>query len=258
MLAAGEGTRLRPLTQLRPKPLCPVGAETLLDRALGHVSAAATGRIAVNAHHLAPMISDHLRRRWPAVHVSLEQREALGTAGAVGQLRDWIAGAPVLIVNGDAWYDADPIPPLLADWDGERPRLLVVEDDDRGDFGRFRFAGASLLPWSLAVTLAAEPCGLYERVWRAAERQGALDLVPFAGTFVDCGTPADYLRANLLSSGGAPVIGEGAVVEGVVERSVVWPGAPVAAGERLVDAIRPTAGVTVHVGAGGSARVPSP
>lgn len=251
MLAAGEGTRLRPLTQLRPKPLCPVGTQTLLDRVLGHVAAVAVDRVAVNAHHLAPMLVDHVARNSPDVHVSVEEREALGTAGAVGLLRDWIAGAPVLIANGDAWHDSNPVPGLVAGWDGQRPRLLVVEDPARGDFGRHRFAGVSLLPWSIAATLAPEPSGLYEVIWQAAEQRGELELVTFAGTFVDCGTPADYLRANLLSSGGAPVIGEGAVIEGVVERSVVWPGACVSAEERLMDAIRPAAGVTIQVGARG-------
>ena len=65
---------------------------------------------------------------------------------------------------------------------------------------------------------------------------------------VDCGTPARYLRANLLWSGGESVIGDGAVVEGEVVRSVVWDGARVAAGERLVDAIRASDQMTVQVG----------
>ena len=55
---------------------------------------------------------------------------------------------------------------------------------------------------------------------------------------IDCGNPPDYLRANLLASGGASVIGAGAVVEGRVEESVVWPGARVYAGERLVRSVR--------------------
>ena len=248
MLAAGEGTRLRPLTQLRPKPLCPVGAETLLDRVLPRV-AAATSRVAVNAHHLSGPLADHVQARWPDVHLSMEQPVALGTAGAVGQLRSWVAGAAVMVVNGDSWHDEDPVATLLDGWDGERPRLLVIEDPARGDFGPHRFAGLSLLPGRDAAQLPAEPTGLYEAVWRSYEQRGALDLVRFDGTFVDCGTPRDYLRANLLASGGASVIGDGAVVDGEVVRSVVWPGAHVAASERLVDAIRATGGITVQVGA---------
>jgi NDP-sugar pyrophosphorylase family protein len=62
---------------------------------------------------------------------------------------------------------------------------------------------------------------------------------------VDCGTPADYLRANMLASGGAPVVEPGAEVRGELVRSVVWAGERVGAGERLVDAVR-AAGVTLH------------
>ena len=64
-------------------------------------------------------------------------------------------------------------------------------------------------------------------------------------TAVDCGTPADYLRANMLASGGAAVVEPGAVVEGEVVRSVVWAGERVGPGERLVDAVR-AAGVTLQ------------
>ncbi|HEV7722888.1 MAG TPA: hypothetical protein VGO60_16475, partial [Iamia sp.] len=77
---------------------------------------------------------------------------------------------------------------------------------------------------------------------------GRLDLVTHPGPFVDCGTVADYLAANLDASGGASVIGEGARVgEGSeVVRSVVWGDAEVAPGERLVDAVR-AGGITVLV-----------
>jgi ADP-glucose pyrophosphorylase len=71
--------------------------------------------------------------------------------------------------------------------------------------------------------------------------------VRWDGPCVDCGTPARYLAANLAASGGEPVVGEGAVVEGTVERTVVWPGARVAAGEVLVDAVRTDTGLTVLV-----------
>ena len=57
VLAAGAGTRLRPLTLLRPKPLCPVVDTTLLDLALDRVAPhVPPGAVAVNAHHLADQI----------------------------------------------------------------------------------------------------------------------------------------------------------------------------------------------------------
>ena len=70
-----------------------------------------------------------------------------------------------------------------------------------------------------------------------------------SGDFVDCGTPHDYLRANLLASGGASVVGAGAVVEGTLDRAVVWPDAHVGAAEHLHDCIRVGHDLTVDASA---------
>ncbi len=196
MLAAGAGTRLAPLTRWRPKPLCPVGDRPLLDWSLDAL-APAVGEVAVNTHHLAAQIHDHLARRGDAgaqqVHVSHERDRALGTAGAIGALRGWLDGRPALIVNGDTWHRAD-LTGFADRWDGERIRLLT---SSALPFGPRSGVVASLLPWAVAADLAAEPSGLWERVWRTALEQGRLDAVHEPGVVVDCATPADYLRANL-------------------------------------------------------------
>jgi NDP-sugar pyrophosphorylase family protein len=179
------------------------------------------------------------------VHVSVEQPAALGTAGAVGQLCDWVDGRAAVVTNADAWIEGG-LAGLLDGWDGRRVRLLVTPDADRADFGRdLRFAGASVMPWDVVRRLRPEPSGLYEVCWRALEAAGELDFCLASGRFIDCGTPADYLAANLAVSGGQSVVGEGAVVEGELLRSVVWPGGVVRKSERLVDAIRVGAELTV-------------
>lgn len=238
VLAAGRGKRLRPLTDLRPKPLCPVANVPLLGRNLDQ-ALAVTPDVAVNAHHLAHQVVDYVGDR---AHLSVEPGpDGLGTAGAIGYLRPWLDGRDVLVLNGDA-YRPDGLGALLDGWDGDRVRLLVVHDPGCGDFGDWRFAGASLHPWDAVKDLPAEPLGLYEAVWRHVEPE----LVPYGGTFVDCGTVTDYLAANMHASGGEPVVGEGAVVEGELVRSVVWPGGVVKAGERLVDAVRVGTDLTVR------------
>jgi NDP-sugar pyrophosphorylase family protein len=248
VLAAGAGTRLRPLTEIRPKALCPVGDRPLLDWALERVGAYSR-RVAVNAHHHAGQVADHLGDR--GVHLSVEDGQALGTAGALGHLRDWVDGEPVLLTNADAWHPSGPdaLGPLVDGWTGERPRLLCVRVPSGGDFGDLRYVGSALLPWWSVRDLRPVPSGLYEVSWRALAERDALELALAPDEPVDCGTPADYLRANLRWSGGEPVIGAGAVVEGEVVRSVVWPGERVGPGERLVDAIR-AGGRTVPAGAG--------
>jgi len=198
VLAAGRGERLRPVTDTTPKPLLEIGGRTLLDAALDRVSqvvALGEADVAVNAHWLADQIVTAVGGR---AHVSVEEPVALGTAGAVGQLRDWLAGRDVLITNADAWYDGDvDVRSFVADWDGERPRLLVVEDSERSDFeGRWRFAGMSLLPGAVARTLEPVPSGLYEQVWSKSR----VELVQTEVTFIDCGTAADLDTARALAT----------------------------------------------------------
>lgn len=197
VLAAGRGERLRPLTDSTPKPLLEVGGSTLLDQALSRVGAVVPvdpAHAAVNAHWLSEQVVAHVGSR---AHLSVEEPEALGTAGAVGRLRDWLDGRDVLITNGDAWYSPEPeLSSFVQEWDKERPRLLVVRDPERADFdGQWRFAGVSLLPGAVAGGLEPVPSGLYEVVWS----QLAVDLVPTEATLIDCGTPEDLARARSLA-----------------------------------------------------------
>ncbi len=249
VLAAGAGARLAPLTRLLPKAMCPVDNRALIDHALDRVGAevpVSPEHVAVNVHHGRWVLEPHLSGR---VHVSVEHAEPLGTAGALGRLRSWLDGRPVLVTNGDAWLPEPTPTSFCAGWDGERMRLLCVRDPDRGDFGPLRHCGMALLPWSVVSTMSPEPAGLYETCWRSAWEGRSLDLVEHHGPFVDCGTPKEYLQANMAASGGRSVIGEDAHVSSRahVERSVVWPGARVGRSEKLVDAIRATYGVTVLV-----------
>ncbi len=260
VLAAGRGERLRPLTARRPKALCPVGNVPLLDRALravGSLGLAGPQRVAVNAWHLAGRIVAHVGDR---AHVSVETGAApLGSAGGLGALRGWVAGRHVLVANADAYLSGGDLSGLLDGWDGRGVRMLgVPAGDHRPEFGAHRFAGVSLIAADLAAGLPPQTADLVRAVWRPAEAAGLLRVVDYAGVYLDSGTPADYLAANLhaasVESGGclvAPsasvgsgarvvgsVIGPGAKILGDVERCVVWPGARVEAGERLCAAIR--------------------
>jgi hypothetical protein len=188
------------------------------------------------------MLDSHLTGR---VHLSIEEEEALGTAGALGQLRDWIDHRPVIVVNGDT-YCPSSVAPLLDGWDGERVRVLVPAGETFGP--RAEVAGC-VLPWSEVATLAPVPTGLYERSWARAEQEGRLEIVELANDAVciDCGTPAQYLAANLQWSGGESVVGAGADVEGEITECVIWPGAHVRVDEHLKRAIRAHEHVTVLV-----------
>ena len=279
VLAAGEGLRLRPITETLPKALCPVGNVTLLDRALArltHHGFRGPASVAVNACYRPDQIARHTGAR---AYVSVEPGPpALGTAGAVANLRDWIAGRGVLVGNADAYLAPSPgaagpadLAPLLDGWDGSTVRLLCVPAGDGrpAEFGPSRFAGFSLLPAAVAAALPLQRSDLVREAWRPAERQGRLEVVLYDGYYLDTGTPADFLAANLHAAGSgsliAPgaevsgevqrvVVGAGATVRGRLVRSVVFPGGYVGPGEHLVDAVRVGRDVTVTVGASTAAR----
>lgn len=240
LLAAGAGSRLRPLTDLLPKPLCPVGNVALVDHALARLRPHADA-VAVNLHHHPAQMLAHLEGR--NVHVSHEAERPLGTAGALGYLRDWIDHHPTLVVNADTFVsdtDHDSLELLCRGWSGETVRLLVTDTGAPADFGQLRYAGAALMPWSEVSRLTPVPSGLYERSWAQAEREGRLELIETSAAVIDCGTPRDYLEANLLASGGESVIAPSARVEGEISQCVIWPGAHVRAGEHLRRVIRTT------------------
>ncbi len=268
VLAAGEGQRLRPLTEGLPKALCPVGNVPLLDRALARIAGlglSGPAQVAVNAAYLGDQVVRHVNGR---THLSVEHDGPLGTSGGVGRLRQWVGGRGALVGNADA-YLSDPrrqpgedIAALLDGWDGTTVRMLTrpTDPDQPGGFSGRRFAGFSLLPWRYVQQLTDRPADLVRTVWRPAEAAEELELIAYDGCYVDTGTPADYLAANLHATGGGSlvdptatvtgrcedsVIGAGAVVRGSVTRCVVWPGGTVAEHEVLTGAVRAGADLTV-------------
>lgn len=241
VLAAGLGTRLRPLTDHLPKPLCPVNNVALLDLALDSVRPF-TPDVAVNVHYMPQLIRDHLAGT--NVHISNESTAALGSAGALGHLHDWIDGRDVLVRNSDSFL-TDDLSQLVTEWDGQSPRLLGRQMPGTSDFGDVQYVGACLLPGALVATLPNRFASLYDLIWKPAFDAGRMEFAITRGEFVDCGNPADYLQANLIASGGDSVIGAGATVEGTLERAVVWPGGLVGPDEALTDCIRIGADLTV-------------
>jgi mannose-1-phosphate guanylyltransferase len=105
VLAAGLGTRLRPYTLFRPKPLFPVMDVPLLLRTVNHLRCSGFSSILVNAHHLHEQIVGCLAG-YKDVGLQVED-EILGTGGAMRFARERLSDAPVLLVNGDICHDID-------------------------------------------------------------------------------------------------------------------------------------------------------
>ena len=104
VLAAGLGTRLRPLTEFEPKPLLPVGGVPLIGHTLARLEAAGCEAAALNLHHLGGRIRARLGDAHGAMPlVYSEEPELLGTMGALAPLRDFWKDADVLLVlTGDS------------------------------------------------------------------------------------------------------------------------------------------------------------
>ncbi len=153
LLAAGFGTRMRPLTERTAKPLLPLGGRTLLDHALDRLGAMGVTRVVVNTHWHAELVQRHLDRRQTGPQIVLRpEASLLGTGGAVsaaltaGALED----APFYIVNGDSFWLDGPSPTLQRLSDGFDPAaidvLLLVHRTFHvhGEVGRGDF---SVDPW---------------------------------------------------------------------------------------------------------------
>lgn len=119
ILAAGKGTRLRPLTDSRPKALVEVGGKPLILRQMLRLQSFGFSDITVNVHHLAPMLCSYLERNTPAgitIHISREQPRLLDTGGAVKHARSLLQrrddedsgeyNLPILVHNVDILSNA--------------------------------------------------------------------------------------------------------------------------------------------------------
>ncbi|HEX2805730.1 MAG TPA: nucleotidyltransferase family protein [Kineosporiaceae bacterium] len=109
LLAAGLGTRLRPITDSTPKCLLRIGDRPLLDIWLDSLAKSGVDEVLVNLHHLAPLVREHLDARGgpPTVYIT-DEPELLGSAGTLLVNRDFVAGERMfLAVNADNLTDFD-------------------------------------------------------------------------------------------------------------------------------------------------------
>lgn len=129
ILAAGFGTRMRPLTDTLPKPLLRIGGQSLLDRTLDQLAACGVREVVVNTHYLGAKIEAALAgRHSPHIHLSHEP-VILDTGGGIkNALRHFEADAPFFVLSGDGYAIDGPEPELrrlAAAWNGDRMDILL-------------------------------------------------------------------------------------------------------------------------------------
>ncbi len=124
VLAAGLGTRLRPITDVLPKPLVELNGRTLLDHAIDRLMQAGVERVVVNTHYMAEKVAEQLNRRClPEIEI-VREPELLETGGGVLNALD-LLGEVFFVVNADVFW-----------LDGRQPALLRLAnafDPDRMD-----------------------------------------------------------------------------------------------------------------------------
>lgn len=224
VLAAGLGTRMRPLTDHIPKPLVPLAGRALIDHVLNRLAAAGITRAIVNVHHHADKLEAHLKaRRAPEIVISDERGLLLETGGGIMHARDKIGTEAFLIHNSDSvWIEPanGNLERLLAAWDDERmdslmllaPAATCLGYDGKGDFfmddeGRLaRQHGERLAPYVFAGVSIAHP-RLFENApvgkfslnvpWNEAITRQRLYGLVMDGTWMHVGDPQALKEAEV-------------------------------------------------------------
>ncbi len=148
ILAAGFGTRLRPISYSLPKPLLPVARRAVLDRMVERLAMAGCETVVVNCHHLAELVLDHVAQiEYPTrVHV-VHEPEILGTGGGIKNAAPLLGDRPFVVANADVLSDVDfaalydfhcshPDPVTLVMHDEPRFNQVTVKDGLVTGFGQ--------------------------------------------------------------------------------------------------------------------------
>jgi MurNAc alpha-1-phosphate uridylyltransferase len=228
VLAAGLGTRMRPMTLTKPKPLQIVGDRTMLDHALDKLVVAGIERAVVNTFYLAEQIEAHLKIRHDIEIIISRETELLDTGGGIANALHYFDNKPFFSLNADLpWMDTrTPALPRMGEmWDADKMDVLLLlmrTDKARGFEPHGDFAMASdgrvwrrgMNPprpyvWISAQILKPElfakpPAKKFSNnhIWNDAEARNRLYGVEHDGTCFHVGTPEDWQIANeLLASG---------------------------------------------------------
>ena len=223
VLAAGLGTRMRPLTDTLPKPLVPLAGRALIDHVLDRLAGAGISKAIVNVHHFADKIEAHVKARTaPAIEISDERDVLLETGGGVVRALPLIGPSPFVIHNSDSvWIEhgVSNLGRLLDAWDDVRmdslmllaPAKTSLGYEGRGDFemtaeGRlvrcgasnaapYVFAGVSIIHHGM---FNGEPERAFSlnRVWDRAIAAGRLYGIVLDGLWMHVGTPQALAEAN--------------------------------------------------------------
>lgn len=223
VLAAGLGTRMRPLTDGRPKPLVAVAGKALLDHVLDRLIEAGVGDVVVNVHYYADMMEAHLEKRThPRIIVSDERAQLRDSGGGVKKALPHLGDEPFFLLNADTiWREVTQgnLSRLAQAFDAQKMDALLllaatatsIGYDGRGDFdldssGRltrrkqgaitpYVYAGAAILS-PAAFAPFTESVFSLNRLFDKAIADGRLFGLRMDGQWMHVGTPEAVAEAE--------------------------------------------------------------
>jgi mannose-1-phosphate guanylyltransferase len=233
VLAAGLGTRLRPLTDELPKPAVPVANRSLVAFTLDHVARNGGRRVVMNSHHLADRLEEAARASaGPELALDvLREEPLLGTGGGVRNARDLLfadGGGEVVVLNADILFAPDlagalathrrlgavatmvvrPDPDAVrygaveVDASSRVRRLLGAPAGDHGALRMFMFTGVHVLSRAAFDDLPEQGCVVRHAYRRWVDEGAVVAAHADESPWRDLGTIPAYLEANLdLASG---------------------------------------------------------
>ncbi len=225
VMAAGLGTRMRPLTDDRCKALVEVGGKTLIDHMLDRLHEAGIERAVVNVHAFADKLEAHLKARTsgPQIIISDERSALLETGGGVVKALPLLGEEPILICNIDAiWLEFAPVlPALIKRWDPRvmdelfllAPRRDCLGYAGAGDFdvsagtvsrrnaaaADWIYAGVQIFKPQLAQGFKIEPFSR-NRIWDKTLARGKVHGLPLPGYWMHVGDPQAREAAQAILS----------------------------------------------------------
>jgi N-acetyl-alpha-D-muramate 1-phosphate uridylyltransferase len=230
LLAAGLGTRMKPLTDTKPKPLIEVAGRTLVDRVLDKLAAQGVTRAIVNVHYLADQMEAHLRlRKDLEIIISDERALLLETGGGVVKALPLLGDDPFFVVNTDVTWATrgdQTFAKMAAAYDpAKMDALLLLADMEEtlgfrgaGDFylgadGRvsrrgerptapYVFAGTHIIRGELLRNYEAKPFSA-NTYWNTFDKAGRLYGAVMSPFWMHVGDPAgrDEAEARLKTMG---------------------------------------------------------
>lgn len=268
MLAAGLGTRLRPLTLARAKPALPVAGPALIERIVTWLARHGIVDLIVNLHYRPETITALLgdgTQLGTRVRYSWEH-PVLGSAGGPRRAFSLAGGERLWLVNGDTLADvplgamarahqsSDALVTMavIPNPDPSRYGGVLIDDHDavvgfsrRGSTDRpsWHFVGVQIAEREAFAAISdGTPAESVGTVYPAliAERPGSVRAFRTETTFFDIGTPADYLAACLALADNPMALqaaGVRVADDATVERSILWEDVHVGSGARLIECV---------------------